>query len=623
MKLVVITDSSGLEWVKRHSADDPLEIVTFSWLAAACRDTGRVVHLAEDPGPLEAEADCAAFTDTFYDAFSSDPDFAAFIEPHVNSAYYVAFRPLCWLVRTVRQRLAAGGVADLVLIGGHPRVFLFTVYGIDLFEQNRAVLARASWFFNPYLAQVFEGKTRIVFEADPLWRQWAAKGLRRIAALAGSTVMMLRRHWHEWRRNDAPAQETATTGRDVLFPVRSLSQLRCVAPLARRLASRGWRPVLVVHQVMAHPQSTLAAAPSLCPDAVIVSLFHNANPLAALMVAMRSGAKGLRRAFGGKGEKVAFRCGDEVVSVPAQDLVCEFFLFTHYAAYAGLLARVLARLPSKVGSPAAMISTELVGGQAFIECTAARAAALPVVTIETGNQERIPQPVSVVADYMLALSPANASACNALGQRNRGIAEYVGPIKYLDWLGQANSGSVLSEPPRRLLVLTQPYDYGTWERILGDLLDWIQSTGRRDLSLCLRLHPRDNHAFYARAAASESVEYSDPSQDLHSAIAAADLVIGRTSSALEETLYIGVPFLSCLYTEFDRAFGGDFLEPASGLVCYDGNGLRDRLNDLPRVGRSFLAFRKQYIGAGTMTDPEAIVAAVEKRIVRTGNAFRE
>jgi hypothetical protein len=66
-----------------------------------------------------------------------------------------------------------------------------------------------------------------------------------------------------------------------------------------------------------------------------------------------------------------------------------------------------------------------------------------------------------------------------------------------------------------------------------------------------------------------------------------------------------------VYSDFDRSIGGDYLDPASGLVCGNAAELHRRLDDWSGLERAFNLFRREYLLHNGGVDDRYVIDQLE------------
>ncbi len=163
---------------------------------------------------------------------------------------------------------------------------------------------------------------------------------------------------------------------------------------------------------------------------------------------------------------------------------------------------------------------------------------------------------------------------------------YNGSPKYSAILGLKKS---LPKSVKQVLFATQPHEPDV-NRLIIDTL--VKAGAQLGFVTIVRKHPRDKeHYQYSH---SQQLIF-DCSIDLYQQLANADLVISRTSTILEECIYIGVPYLSCIFSEKDRAYSAVYLDPVSGLVLSCAGQLATELEAYDKVFSRFKLWRDKYL----------------------------
>ena len=169
---------------------------------------------------------------------------------------------------------------------------------------------------------------------------------------------------------------------------------------------------------------------------------------------------------------------------------------------------------------------------------------------------------------------------------NGGAIQYRGSPKYS---AIYNLRETLPDSVATVLFATQPYEPDISRQILGALVGLGEELGFRTI---VRKHPRDVTDY--GQGDGENLSF-DREENPYRQFARADLVVSRTSTCLEECVYIGVPFLSCQFSPQDRSSSAAYLDPGTGLVVEDAEQLGAAVRGFSTVRARFLAFRTRYL----------------------------
>lgn len=142
---------------------------------------------------------------------------------------------------------------------------------------------------------------------------------------------------------------------------------------------------------------------------------------------------------------------------------------------------------------------------------------------------------------------------------------------------------------KQVLFATQPHEPEVNRSIVQAL---IEQGKKQSFEVVVRKHPRDREAYQFDAGL--GVVF-DSNSSLYQQLADSDLVISRTSTILEECIYIGVPYLSCLFSEKDRSYIAEYLSPTSGLVLNNLDKLLIELEDYDSLVRKYRKWREDYL----------------------------
>jgi hypothetical protein len=169
---------------------------------------------------------------------------------------------------------------------------------------------------------------------------------------------------------------------------------------------------------------------------------------------------------------------------------------------------------------------------------------------------------------------------------NSGSILYSGSPKYSAIYNlKKNNASKLGS----VLFATQPHESEVNQMIIETLVNAGKKLG---FVTVVRKHPRDMKEY--SLTENQHLVFSTEAELYHQ-LAKSDLVVSRTSTILEECIYIGVPYLSCLFSSKDRAYSAGYLEPESGLITNDSSQLEQALSEYNQLKKDFKAWRQQYL----------------------------
>ncbi|MGP9820460.1 hypothetical protein ACTZWW_10625 [Salinarimonas sp. NSM] len=619
MVVLVILDERALERARAFPITPDTRVVTLSSMADSVAALGAPVVVAGDADLGEdAFAGCARFVEAFEAGLARSGCEA--LAPHVNNIYYFFVRPILWLLAAI-ARTTAGTNAEIVLFGGHPKVELPCVYGVAILEQNRAILARPSQVMNPYLYQALAPTHRVTFLAENALVLRLRRFARRLAVPTALMVKLVEKHLRARAAHGVVHSAVAATAdhagddrADVVVPVRSAAQIRYVRGAVALLHARGYRVRVLVHQVLGDRQLALDAARSALPAQTIRSLM-GARPLATFAAGWAKAI--VRGAFGLVGTRASLRLGEPgaAFDVSLRQLTRDTRAFFNFDTWRDVLADGLDR---HAPGARALLSLELTSSQAFQEAALAEARGMAFANVQIGPLEHIPHPALSVGGTFLTLSEDDARAFARLGVRNRGTCRFIGPLKYLGMIADAPKPVAAPTSWRTVLCLTQPYEYHNQIAVIRTLLAWLAAHAPQ-ARLLVRLHGRDTVETYAAFRDDPRFVLGDPVSDIYDEMRAADVVVARTTSAIDEAIHLGVPFVSCAFSQFDRELELPYLDPASGLVCASPEALAARLSDWRGLDAAFAAMRARYLArAGSGSDAELIDRLIDVLALRPG-----
>lgn len=141
----------------------------------------------------------------------------------------------------------------------------------------------------------------------------------------------------------------------------------------------------------------------------------------------------------------------------------------------------------------------------------------------------------------------------------------------------------------KIVFATQPHEASINQNIIDVLIRMKDELG---FKVIVRKHPRDEVIY--KLGCGYDILF-DNNSDLYSQLADADIVVSRTSTILEECIYIGVPYISCLYSAKDRMYSAKYVSSNSNLVVTDVDTFISKLVDYSGTVKCFITWRHEYL----------------------------
>lgn len=271
--------------------------------------------------------------------------------------------------------------------------------------------------------------------------------------------------------------------------------------------------------------------------------------------------------------------------MPLRGILVDAWVQPHLLAYRWCLKKILCSLSLSSGGTT-FVSFEQVSPQAIIENDVCKVLGLKTIGVKTTSIQSITHPIVSPFDMFLVNDQSEEVMYKDCSVLNKSAIHYIGSPKYSALIKMRSSRQ---EPSGIFVYATQPHESDSNQVIVSTLAQHAVASGKR---LIIRPHPRDEGNYNSFLCSNVVL---DSNTRLYELIAGADLLVSRTSTVLEEALYIGTPYLSCCLSEKDRSFCAAYLDPKSGLVVKSLESLSQRLNDLSGVGELFLKFRQSFL----------------------------
>lgn len=312
----------------------------------------------------------------------------------------------------------------------------------------------------------------------------------------------------------------------------------------------------------------------LSPHSGIVGLFNSFYSLFRSYVKMIATAFYLR-------DKGFFYKG---VTYNLRDFFLDSCIQSQILMYEKQLTLLNSRISSTKADDVQVYSFEQVSPQAYFDHKVLRKAAQVTFVKSTLIQE-IPMPCISWGDRFL-VNDKSELALKRCSYLNSCSILYSGSPKYSAIYNlKKNTASKLGS----ILFATQPHEGEVNQAIIDTLVKVGKELG---FVTIVRKHPRDMNEYFLTE--SEHLIFNTETE-LYRQLAKSDLVVSRTSTILEECIYIGVPYISCLFSSKDKAYSAGYLEPESGLITSDSSQLEQALSEYSELKKNFESWRRKYL----------------------------
>lgn len=565
MKALICFSESAYQSVKL--VDDCLFLLVFSKVKAIKDDSQHIYIPIE---PIDSAECVQQYTESVL-----EPDLEIF-NSFLNNGYYYGVATIAGVCAYINSVLAGQHITSVELHGapnGKYMPIYFTAWG----ESSKSILTSGDCFYE-YVAQSLVG----LYEIKLMDSGFVSKLLRRSKRILRFILVPLicfvysirKLRLNRQKHSQSPLSKTIEP--DTYFIVRTQHQLNVAKNVIASLNLKPENVVLVEMEGL----SSVGLADNLknsgykvvSPYAGLSGLFLSLVSLLRAywwIVRIRMTTKIGSFSFG----NVEYRLKDIML-----DAVIQPQIFIYEALMARLSRTIAEGLQSRV------FSFEQVSPQAYFDCKALhKVADLYYVKSTLIQAINIPCISWGKRFFVNDKSELNLGDCSYL---NGSSVIYNGSPKYSAILDLKKT---LPKRLKRVLFTTQPHEPDVNSLIIEALL---KAGTRQGFETIVRKHPRDKGSY--RNASGQGLVF-DSNTDLYQQLADADLVVARTSTVLEECIYIGVPYLSCILSEKDSAYSAEYLNPVSGLVLIQAEQLCIELEAYDTIVSRYKLFRKKYL----------------------------
>jgi hypothetical protein len=227
-----------------------------------------------------------------------------------------------------------------------------------------------------------------------------------------------------------------------------------------------------------------------------------------------------------------------------------------------LIARAL------VGSPKALVlSTELVSEYTYFEEMAAKLSGARYYTAQAFSLAASDAVNLVMGEGIIVQDEILRNEIVKIFPDMRERVFYLGNITYRE---HAQIASCL----RRIIYFSQPYDFENQREILRNIFSTLERLDH-NVEFIVKLHPRDSADNYNGIKNLQFIKSGCASNE--SLITESDFVVSRCSSVLHDALMLGVPYIACTFTQYEKEFSPPYLADELGVRVSNYGELEDRM----------------------------------------------
>lgn len=239
-----------------------------------------------------------------------------------------------------------------------------------------------------------------------------------------------------------------------------------------------------------------------------------------------------------------------------------------------------------VGSPEALVlSTELVSEYTHFEGMAAKMSGARYYTAQAFALAASDAVNLVVGEGIIVQDEILRNEIVKIFPDMQEKVFYLGNITYRE---QAQIASCL----KRIIYFSQPYDFTNQKEIIRKIFAALDGFDH-DIELIVKLHPRDSANNYNDIKNLQLVKSGCVSnEDL---MKESDFVISRCSSVLHDALMLGVPYIACTFTQYEKEFSPPYLADLLDVRVNNYGELESRISNFEQYQYKFLIRRNNYL----------------------------
>lgn len=529
--------------------------------------------------------------------------FEELIEPHTNNIALYGMFPLFEVIHSLKRIVNNGGYHKVYIVGGNEKVCCWTIYGTSNRETDKAIMYKPSWFYVHFIGQVFGNHKSFVFLGENSKKLLILLKLRNVIIPAGSMVKNIIKHLRISVKIRGHGKKPGDNKQILAITARSIPQLRAVNKLCNKVEKFEITPVVIWYE-MANGKGVNEYINNNFNNVTTISLFK----LKYVINFVKAYIGGLNKRYrlkNGRSAYISISSSEETLKLPVSKLEQDGLLLPYWMAYLSMLKAELKNLHTN--KEMVVLSTEQIDKFAYFEKLAAKDREIPFFNMQTGLFAPWPYPNAAVGEKFYLSTKANFETFKKINLPSIEKITYVGPIKYIGYLGELNkSNSSGNQFIKKLLYISSPSERRLEDNLLGIVLRLIEKSVD-SIHLIVKLHPRDKIEDYGDLIGKKNVTIYQDEIELYDLIENVDIAIGRRSTVLQECVYVGTPFLSCLFTEELRANPTDIHNRNNYLLCYEEKDLQIKLANYSELKHRFALFRREYLKMSEIYDDDKIV----------------
>lgn len=489
---------------------------------------------------------------------------------HLNNTYYFGVASLLNILDYINLIISQYSISIIELLGYHDKKYI-PLYATSWGESSKAAFINVSEFINPFIIDAFSDKVKIESSKPKL-----ISFIRFTARIFSITTLTTLRQLVKVRlRNKKNNKEINIKYLCVIRSKHQLSNFKNIFSKVQGDCLILESEMLSSNELLRQINKTNLNYTSLFdgPSAVLI-LFKSYIVCLFKLLTLCLNKK-----------KIVIERKDYSLCIPYQSIAIDTYIQPALVSYEKLLEKKIKSLDNK---PERLISFEQVSPQAFIESKVANKLNIPSVGIKTTLIQPIAIPLIGPFDKFLVNTGVELDDAKANSVARDDHIKFEGNVKNTRLFERFRSKKVTKL--NCILYASQPHLIEDNLTIIDSLLDTVSGS---NINIKIRPHPRDK-TLYDKYNNEPCITISYD-EELASLILDSDLLISRTSTVLEESIYLGTPFISCCLSDKDRSYNARYINKQSILYCEEIDILKSRVNDYMNIKKYFNIFRKDYL----------------------------
>lgn len=459
---------------------------------------------------------------------------------------------------------------EVILVGGNPSINILPLFAFGGIEEKHKILFNFYLLYNKIISDNFASCT--YFFKDSSFKIFIQKKIRVYLIFALVSILTLVKFLKKVEFSFKRVKTRA------IFPIRTIHQINSLYSLINQLNKDNSNASIILHEGLTAKGVTAYARKKFNSNLDIINTFTLNN----LPLFIYTSALCILKIFVNSilTRKATFDYRGFSIELYVNELSANQFSMSYYEFY----KRVLKKIINSTSQTNVLISSEMKGRTLFNEYSAAKekGKGLRVFNIQTAAMNAEYIPYLFLTDKFYLDSKSLLEQFSKLYNNDYNL-NFSGSFKYLDIKDSSEISSTIGND---ILFFTQPYEHEINNKILNIILAQCPQTTRR---ISVKLHPRDNIKKYIN---DERITYmSEQNLSNEELILDHDIIIGKTTSLLHDSIILGKYTVPCLFSNTDKSFKLDYLN--TRLNAYSENDLIQKLQD--KDVNLFIEVRQEYL----------------------------